>query len=133
MLTATFCFTQSIYNYITYSTIDSNPAITYTSVISTIRCFEVTSGPSAGSTYVQWSAHFSSDADAGRLLVSIIFFALEWWFGPIWLKVEKENVFSLKSLFLLTLRPQQKKTGVIEDARYKRKEALADLANAVTK
>ena len=73
VLTATFCFTQSIYNYITYSTIDSNPAITYTSVISTIRCFEVTSGPSAGSTYVQWSAHFSSDADAGRLLVSIIF------------------------------------------------------------
>jgi len=78
---------SSIYNYITYSIIDSNPAITYTSVISTIRCFEVTSGPSAGSTYVQWSAHFSSDADA----------------------------------------------GVIEDARYKRKEALADLANAVTK
>lgn len=32
-------------------------------------------------------------------------------------------------LFLLILR----QTGVIEDARYKRKEALADLANAVTK
>lgn len=31
--------------------------------------------------------------------------------------------------FLLILR----QTGVIEDARYKRKEALADLANVVTK
>lgn len=31
--------------------------------------------------------------------------------------------------FLLIMR----QTGVIEDARYKRKEALADLANAVTK
>lgn len=80
VLTATSCFTQSIYNYITYSIIDSNPAITYTSVISTIRCFQVTSGPSAGSTYVQWSAHFSSDADAGRLLVSIFF--CRRWFEP---------------------------------------------------
>ncbi|KAI4128443.1 MAG: hypothetical protein LQ347_004177 [Umbilicaria vellea] len=40
-----------------------------------------------GSTFVQWSAHFSSDADA----------------------------------------------GVIEDARFKRKEALADLAKVVVK
>ncbi|KAM0806430.1 hypothetical protein BDR22DRAFT_896086 [Usnea florida] len=76
---------SSIDHFITYSVISSTPALTYSSVISTIRCYAVTTGPSEGSTYVQWSANFSSDADA----------------------------------------------GVIEDARYKRKEALADLAHAV--
>lgn len=45
MVTARSRFTQSIYNYITYSIIGSNPAITYYSIISTIRCFEVTLGP----------------------------------------------------------------------------------------
>ncbi|MCJ1253643.1 hypothetical protein MMC24_001455 [Lignoscripta atroalba] len=78
---------STIDHYITYSVIASTPALTYSSVISTIRCFAVTSGTSEGSTFVQWSAHFSSDADA----------------------------------------------GVIEDARFKRKEALADLASAVAK
>ncbi|KAL6713764.1 hypothetical protein ACLMJK_008256 [Lecanora helva] len=78
---------SAIDHFITYSVISSNPAITYSSVISTIRCYAVTTGPNEGSTFVQWSANFSSDADA----------------------------------------------GVIEDARFKRKEALADLANAVTK
>ena len=56
---------QTIDHYITYSVIASNPALTYSSVISTVRCFPVTSGKEEGSTYVQWSAHFSSDADAG--------------------------------------------------------------------
>lgn len=56
---------QAIDHYITYSVIASTPALTYSSVISTIRCFPVTSGKAEGSTYVQWSAHFSSDADAG--------------------------------------------------------------------
>jgi len=78
---------SSIDHYITYSVIASNPALTYSSIISTIRCFAVTSGKDEGSTFVQWSAHFSSDADA----------------------------------------------GVIEDARFKRKEALADLASSVGK
>ncbi len=80
-------FCQTIDHYITYSVIASTPALTYSSVISTIRLYPVTSGPHEASTFVQWSAHFSSDADA----------------------------------------------GVIEDARFKRKEALADLANAVKK
>lgn len=75
---------SSIDHFITYSVISSTPALTYSSVISTIRCHAVTTGPSEGSTFVQWSAHFSSDADA----------------------------------------------GVIEDAKFKRKEALADLAHA---
>ncbi|MCJ1460367.1 hypothetical protein MMC28_010747 [Mycoblastus sanguinarius] len=78
---------STIDHFITYSVISSTPAITYSSVISTIRCYAVTTGPNEGSTFVQWSAHFSSDADA----------------------------------------------DVIEDARFKRKEALADLAHVVTK
>jgi len=78
---------STIEHYITYSAITSNPAITYTSVLSTIRCYEVTSGAQMGSTYVTWTAQFSSDADA----------------------------------------------GVIEDARFKREEALEDLAKAVSK
>ncbi|KAI4196635.1 MAG: hypothetical protein LQ348_002272 [Seirophora lacunosa] len=76
---------STIDHFITYSVIASTPALTYTSVLSTIRCFPITSGGSEGSTFVQWSANFSSDADA----------------------------------------------GVIEDARFKRKEALADLAGVV--
>ena len=78
---------QTIDHFITYSVIASTPALSYTSVISTIRCYAVTSGAHESSTFVRWSANFSSDADA----------------------------------------------GVIEDARFKRKEALADLAGAVGK
>ncbi|KAL8784575.1 MAG: hypothetical protein Q9195_009000 [Heterodermia aff. obscurata] len=78
---------STINNYITYSVIASTPALSYTSVLSTIRCYAVTSGPHEGSTFIQWSANFSSDADA----------------------------------------------GVIEDARFKRTEALSDLASVVAK
>ena len=59
---------QTIDHFITYSVIASTPALTYSSVISTIRCYAVTSGPNEGSTFVQWSGNFSSDADAGILL-----------------------------------------------------------------
>ncbi|KAI4198558.1 MAG: hypothetical protein LQ350_005217 [Teloschistes chrysophthalmus] len=78
---------SSIDHFITYSVIDANPALSYSSVISTIRCYAVTTGEKEGSTFVTWSGNFSSDADA----------------------------------------------GVIEDARYKRQEALKDLAATVTK
>ncbi|PSN74896.1 Bet v1-like protein [Corynespora cassiicola Philippines] len=78
---------SSIDHYITYSVISSQPALTYTSVVSTIRAYPVTSGDHAGHTYVTWSGNFSSDADA----------------------------------------------GVIEDAKFKRREALADLAKAASK
>ena len=61
----TYFFLKSIDHFITYSVISSTPALTYSSVISTIRCYAVTTGSSEGSTFVQWSAHFSSDADAG--------------------------------------------------------------------
>jgi hypothetical protein len=58
---------QAINHYITYSVITSKPELTYTSAVSTIRCYAVTSGESEGSTFVEWSGNFSSDADAGRL------------------------------------------------------------------
>jgi len=73
--------------YVTYSTISAHPAQSYSSVLSTIRLYPVTSGPLAKSTFVQWSATFSGDASA----------------------------------------------EVIQDARYKRQDALADLAMAVEK
>ncbi|KAI9711337.1 MAG: hypothetical protein M1820_002324 [Bogoriella megaspora] len=78
---------STIEHYITYSVITSSPALTYSSVVSTVRCFPVTSGKHEGHTYVQWSGNFSSDADA----------------------------------------------GVIQDGKYKRREALADLAKAASK
>ncbi|KAJ0115008.1 polyketide cyclase dehydrase [Diaporthe amygdali] len=55
---------SSINHSITYSIITSSPELTYSSVLSTIRLHAVTAGDHAGSTYVEWSAHFSSDATA---------------------------------------------------------------------
>merc|ERR1712169_148891 len=78
---------STIEHYITYSVISSQPAISYSSVVSTVRAYPITSGSQAGHTFVTWSGNFSSDADA----------------------------------------------GVIEDAKFKRREALADLAKAVSK
>ncbi|KAI9668592.1 MAG: hypothetical protein M1831_001031 [Alyxoria varia] len=75
---------SSIGHFITFSIITSQPALTYTSSLSTIRLYEVTSGPHAGGTFIQWTGNFSSDADA----------------------------------------------GVIADAKFKRREALADLEKA---
>lgn len=59
-------YQQSINHSITYSVITSQPALSYTSVVSTIRCFSITSGELEGATYVQWTGNFSSDADAGE-------------------------------------------------------------------
>ncbi|KAH8683722.1 hypothetical protein BGZ61DRAFT_456231 [Ilyonectria robusta] len=78
---------STINHYITYSIISSQPELTYTSAMSTIRCHSVTSGEFEGSTYIEWSGHFSSDADA----------------------------------------------GVIQDAKFKRIEALADLGRVSAK
>lgn len=78
---------SSINHYITYSVITSQSELSYTSVISTIRCYAVTSGEHENSTFVEWTGNFSSDADA----------------------------------------------GVIQDAKFKRREALADLAKAAAK
>ncbi|KAL1296778.1 hypothetical protein AAFC00_000240 [Neodothiora populina] len=78
---------STLNHYITYSVITSEPAVSYTSVVSTIRCYAVTSGEAEGSTYVEWTGNFSSDADA----------------------------------------------GVIQDGKFKRRDALADLAKAAKK
>lgn len=56
---------STINHSITYSVITSQPELSYTSVLSTIRCFAVTSGEFEGSTFVEWTGNFSSDADAG--------------------------------------------------------------------
>lgn len=56
---------QAIDHLITYSVISSTPALSYTSVMSTIRCYAVTSGKHEAQTFVQWTGNFSSDADAG--------------------------------------------------------------------
>lgn len=61
---------QTINHYITYSVITAKPELTYTSVVSTIRLYAVTSGPHEGSTFVEWSGNFSSDADAGESLLT---------------------------------------------------------------
>ncbi|KAG8719977.1 hypothetical protein FRC08_001479 [Ceratobasidium sp. 394] len=76
---------SSIDHFITYSVITSEPALGYSSVLSQIRLFPITSGEHRGSTFVQWSAQFSGDAGV----------------------------------------------DVIEDARYKRKDGLADLVKAL--
>ncbi|KAF9734524.1 hypothetical protein PMIN06_006725 [Paraphaeosphaeria minitans] len=78
---------SSIDHFITYSVISSQPALSYTSVVSTIRAYPVTSGKHEGQTFITWTGNFSSDADA----------------------------------------------GVIEDAKFKRREALADLAKVAAK
>ncbi|KAF2641970.1 Bet v1-like protein [Massarina eburnea CBS 473.64] len=77
---------SSIDHFITYSVISSQPALSYTSVVSTIRVYPVTSGEHEGQTFITWSGNFSSDADA----------------------------------------------GVIADAKFKRREALSDLAKAAS-
>ncbi|KAF4550603.1 Hypothetical protein D9617_16g013910 [Elsinoe fawcettii] len=78
---------STINHYITYSVITSNPALSYSSVVSTVRAYPVTSGELEGSTFVEWTGNFSSDAGA----------------------------------------------DVIEDGKYKRREALADLAKVAAK
>ncbi|RYP50399.1 hypothetical protein DL768_004074 [Monosporascus sp. mg162] len=78
---------STINHYITYSVITSKPELPYSSVMSNIRLYSVTSGDLEGSTFIEWTGNFSSDADA----------------------------------------------GVIQDAKFKRRDALADLAKVVTK
>jgi len=78
---------STINHYITFSINTTRPKLPYTSVLSTIRLYAVTSGSAEGSTFVEWSGHYSNDADA----------------------------------------------GVIQDAKLKRREALADLAKAAEK
>ncbi len=50
-------------HFITYSVINSEPGLTYSGVVSTIRCWPVTSGEFEHSTFVRWTSKFASDAD----------------------------------------------------------------------
>ncbi|POS72938.1 hypothetical protein DHEL01_v208669 [Diaporthe helianthi] len=99
--------TQTIHYTITYSIITASPGLTYSSVLSTIRLHAVTAGAHAGSTYVEWSASFSSDATAGKSPTS--------------------NPRVLGAVILIQV------AEVISDAKYKRIEALSDLEKAATK
>ena len=107
----THSLNQTISHYITYSVISSEPALTYTSVVSTIRCYAVTSGDLEGSTFVEYTGNFSSDADAGKLIS----------YRRSLRSIAQTNANSF---------PQP---GVIQDAKFKRREALADLAKAASK
>ncbi|KAF8699297.1 hypothetical protein RHS03_07254, partial [Rhizoctonia solani] len=84
---------SSIDHFITYSVIETEPPRGYSSVLSQIRLFPITSGEHRGSTFVQWSAQFSGDAGCADG-------ECNW-------------------------------ADVIEDARYKRRDALADLSKAL--
>lgn len=75
---------SNLEHFITYSVINAEPELSYSSVVNTIRCWAVTSGEFQDSTFVRWTSKFTSDADI----------------------------------------------GVIEDAKYKRRDALKDLAAA---
>ncbi|BGO95745.1 hypothetical protein NBRC10512_001581 [Rhodotorula toruloides] len=55
---------SSLRHSISYSVISAQPALSYSSVISTITLWSVTTGEFADSTFVQWTGQFSSDADA---------------------------------------------------------------------
>lgn len=62
---------SSIHHYITYSAVSAEPALTYSSVYSTIRVYPITSGPLEDATFVEWSATFSGDADASVIQVCL--------------------------------------------------------------
>ncbi|KAK4226742.1 hypothetical protein QBC38DRAFT_219228 [Podospora fimiseda] len=78
---------SNLEHYITYSLITSTPELSYSSMVSTIRCWPVSSGEFESSTFVQWTSKFSSDAEA----------------------------------------------SVVEDAKYKRREALEGLSVTAAK
>ncbi|KAL9045914.1 MAG: hypothetical protein Q9214_001126 [Letrouitia sp. 1 TL-2023] len=125
---------SSIDHYITYSVIESNPALTYSSVMSTVRCYPVTSGTAENSTFVTWSGNFSSDADAGKLptfLCTSIFSLVVEAKGRGEDNDTEHTKSNLTSVMRMTVLIHV--AGVIEDAKFKRREALADLAAIATK
>jgi hypothetical protein len=105
---------QTINHYITYSIITAKPELSYSSVLSTVRCFSVTSGEHEGSTFVEWTGNFSSDADAGELATL----------------VDEETS---QAVYTTLSSADTTTTGVIQDAKFKRREALADLSKVATK
>jgi len=80
----------------------------------------VTSGEFEGSTYVEWTGNFSSDADAGMFL----FYPL---FEPRLLSSGGYVNLNLNKMLIIFI------PGVIQDGKFKRRDALADLAKAAKK
>lgn len=59
---------KTIKHYISFHILKCEPwGLPYTSVLSTIHLYPITSGSAAGSTFVEWSGHYSADASAGKL------------------------------------------------------------------
>lgn len=87
--------------------ITSQPELSYTSVLSTVRCYPITSGELEGSTFVEWTGNFSSDANAGM-----------------------KTHWEMTTVITWT---NSRVAGVIQDAKFKRREALADLAKVAAK
>jgi len=63
--------TKNLDHYITYSVIVANPELSYSSMTSKIQCWEVTSGALEHTTFVRWTAKFTSDAGLGMLIYCI--------------------------------------------------------------
>jgi len=60
---------QAIEHQLAFSIISCQPyKLPYSSVLSTISLYAITSGFAQNSTFVEWSGHYSSDAGAGRPL-----------------------------------------------------------------
>ncbi|KAH8589815.1 hypothetical protein B0O99DRAFT_522475 [Bisporella sp. PMI_857] len=56
---------STIKHYISFHIIKCEPwGLPYTSVLSTIRLYPITSGSAESGTFVQWSGHYSADASA---------------------------------------------------------------------
>lgn len=69
---------------------------------------------------MQWSGNFSSDADAGMSLLSL-------WFSVCFRGTDRMS----RTGVVVWKVEVNRRIGVIEDAKFKRREALADLAKAV--
>lgn len=93
-----------------HSVITSQPALSYSSVISTISLSAVTTGELAGSTFITWTGQFSSDAGQSLL-------AFTW-------PMKTAQAHRLPA-------PYFTDAGVVEDAKFRREEALADLAKSI--
>jgi hypothetical protein len=119
---------SSLDHYITYSVISSQPGLTYSSVLSTIRCYPITSGELEGSTFVssaeyagpsiaecEHSVHRSPSAASSPVMLMPV--RIPMCIPSFWL----ENWILLAS------------AGVIQDGRFKRRDALKDLAAYVAK
>lgn len=113
---------QTINHYITYSIITSKPELSYSSVLSTIRLYAVTSGEAEGSTYIEWTGNFSSDADAGKC------YCYRTNHVPHCCIDTASSTYFPEPLANHVL--SSARIGVIQDAKFKRRDALADLAKA---